>query len=105
VLGQLRCSGVVEAVRVMQAAFPTRLGYEELHGRYAGVIGPEVAAETLGEPRAFSEAIALACGVSPDSYALGLSKLFLKAGSGAPAGWKRRPPPLRTAPRLPPGAI
>ena len=83
VLDQLRCSGVVEAVRVMQASFPTRILYEDIHGRYASLLGPEVVAETGDEPAAFCEAIALACGVDKRAYALGASRLFLRAGSGA----------------------
>jgi myosin heavy subunit len=35
VLDQLRCSGVIEAVRVMLEAFPTRIDYNDIHGRYA----------------------------------------------------------------------
>merc|ERR1719197_1603232 len=82
VLDQLRCQGVVEAVRVMQEAFPTRIPYEDIHGRYASMMGKEIMEETGDEPAAFVEAIALACDVAPKDYALGLSKLFLKAGCG-----------------------
>ena len=39
-LDQLRCSGVIEAVRVMQEAFPTRIPYEDIHGRYDLPISP-----------------------------------------------------------------
>ena len=78
VLDQLRCSGVIEAVRVMQEAFPTRIPYEDIHGRYASMMGKEIMEETGDEPAAFVEAIALACDVAPRDYALGLTKLFLK---------------------------
>jgi len=82
VLDQLRCSGVVEAVRVMQEAFPTRIPYEDIHGRYAPMMGEEVLRETGDDPAAFCEAVAIACDVSNRDYALGLTKLFLKAGCG-----------------------
>ena len=82
VLDQLRCSGVIEAVRVMLEAYPTRIDYEEIHGRYAKLMGPEIMAETGDEPVAFCEAVALACEVNTSDYALGTSKLFLKAGCG-----------------------
>ena len=82
VLDQLRCSGVIEAVRVMLEAYPTRIDYEDIHGRYAPLMGKEIMDETGDQPAAFCEAIALACEVSPADYALGLSKLFLKAGCG-----------------------
>ena len=41
-LDQLRCSGVIEAVRVMLEAYPTRIDYEDIHGRYAKMMGPEI---------------------------------------------------------------
>jgi len=82
VLDQLRCSGVIEAVRVMLEAFPTRIDYEDIHGRYAPLMGKEIMDETGDAPAAFCEAIALACEVNPADYALGMSKLFLKAGCG-----------------------
>ena len=34
------------------------------------------------EPALFTEAVALACGVSEADYQLGLSKIFLRAGKG-----------------------
>ncbi|EOD17106.1 hypothetical protein EMIHUDRAFT_124129, partial [Emiliania huxleyi CCMP1516] len=61
VLDQLRCSGVVEAVRVMTEAYPTRIPYEVIHGRYAPLMGKEVLDATGDEPAAFCEAIAIAC--------------------------------------------
>eukprot|EP00325_Prymnesiales_sp_UTEX-LB-985_P020714 CAMPEP_0174733188 /NCGR_PEP_ID=MMETSP1094-20130205/60818_1 /TAXON_ID=156173 /ORGANISM="Chrysochromulina brevifilum, Strain UTEX LB 985" /LENGTH=1727 /DNA_ID=CAMNT_0015935811 /DNA_START=13 /DNA_END=5196 /DNA_ORIENTATION=+ len=82
VLDQLRCSGVIEAVRVMLEAFPTRIDYEDIHGRYAPLMGKEIMDETGDEPAAFCSAIAEACEVAHSDYALGLSKLFLKAGCG-----------------------
>ena len=78
VLDQLRCSGVIEAVRVMLEAFPTRIDYGDIHGRYASLMGKEIMEETGDEPAAFVEAVALACEVKPADYALGLTKLFLK---------------------------
>jgi len=83
VLDQLRCSGVVEAVRVMQEAYPTRIPYEDIYGRYAPLMGEEIMAETGDDAAAFCEAVALACEVSSRDYALGLTKLFLKAGCGS----------------------
>jgi len=82
VLDQLRCSGVIEAVRVMLESYPTRIDYEDIHGRYAPLMGDEIMQETGSEPAAFCEAVALACEVSNSDYSLGLSKLFLKAGCG-----------------------
>ena len=35
VLNQLRCSGTVDAVQLMAGAYPTRIPYESIYGRYA----------------------------------------------------------------------
>ena len=67
----------------MLEAFPTRIDYGDIHGRYAKLMGPEILESTGDEPAAFCEAIALACEVSTNDYALGLTKLFLKAGCGS----------------------
>jgi len=82
VLDQLRCSGVIEAVRVMLEAYPTRIDYEDIHGRYASLMGKEIMDETGDEPAAFCAAVAEACEVAHADYSLGLTKLFLKAGCG-----------------------
>lgn len=47
----------------MLEAYPTRIDYEDIHGRYAKLMGPEIMAETGDEPAAFCEAVALACEV------------------------------------------
>jgi myosin heavy subunit len=63
-------------------AYPTRIPYEVIHGRYAPLMGQEVLDCTGDEPAAFCEAVAQACDVAPRDYALGITKLFLKAGCG-----------------------
>ena len=66
----------------MLEAYPTRINYEDIHGRYAHLMGKAIMDETGSEPAAFCEAVALACEVSTNDYALGSTKLFLKAGCG-----------------------
>ncbi len=50
----------------MIEAFPTRIDYEDIHGRYAKLMGDEILKATGDEPAAFCEAIALACEVRRD---------------------------------------
>ena len=50
VLDQLRCSGVIEAVRVMLEAYPTRIDYEDIHGKYAALMGPEIMGRRATRP-------------------------------------------------------
>ena len=63
-LRMLEAIGTTPAVRVMIEAFPTRIDYEDIHGRYAKLMGDEILKATGDEPAAFCEAIALACEVS-----------------------------------------
>ena len=56
VLAQLRCLGMTEVVTMMHKAFPTRIPYASLHGRYAQGM-PDVLAKL--PPRDFCEAIVL----------------------------------------------
>ena len=80
VLSQLRCLGMTEVVTMMHKAFPTRIPYISLHGRYATGM-PEVLANLA--PRDFCEAVALVCDVPPEDMHLGTTRLFLRGGKGA----------------------
>ena len=79
VLTQLRCSGTIDAVQLMAGAYPTRIPYESIYGRYASQM-PEFVRKL--EPPLFCEALALALDIHSTSFALGRSKIFFKAGKG-----------------------
>ena len=79
VLAQLRCLGMTDVVRLMHQAYPTRIPYSVLHGRYAKGM-PQVLAKL--PPRDFCEAVALVCEVSPSDLHLGTTRLFLRGGKG-----------------------
>ena len=57
VLTQLRCSGTIDAVQLMAGAYPTRIPYESIYGRYASQM-PDFVQKL--EPPLFCEALALA---------------------------------------------
>ena len=78
VLSQLRASGVFEAVELVKSAYPTRLPYASLHGRFASRLPPDLAVRS---PADLSEAIALACDVPRKAIALGRTQLFLGPGT------------------------
>ena len=80
VLDQLRCGGIFDAVEVMKAAYPTRIPFELIHGKYASLLPPHLVADL--PPAAFCEVVALACHVPPSAYALGFTRLFLRVGEG-----------------------
>ena len=80
VLSQLRCLGMTEVVTMMHKAFPTRIPYVSLHGRYAHGMPDEL---VNLPPRDFCEAVALLCDVPPEDMHLGTTRLFLRGGKGA----------------------
>jgi hypothetical protein len=63
----------------MHQAFPTRIPYSLLHGRYAAAM-PDVLSKL--PPRDFCEAVALVCEVPPNDMHLGTTRLFLRGGKG-----------------------
>ena len=84
VMTQLRMSGTLDAVRLIQAGFPTRIPYEAIHSRYSNLLadapGMDISSLT---PAEFCEAVAEACGVGKNEYALGVNRMFFKLGSAA----------------------
>ena len=80
VLTQLKCSGTLEAVELMQRGYPSRIPYSAIHERYK-VYMPAFVQEL--PPSEFVEAIALAWGVQKEDYALGMYKIFMRAGKAA----------------------
>ncbi|KQK01634.1 protein OPAQUE1 [Brachypodium distachyon] len=76
VLHQLRCGGVLEAVRISLAGYPTRRSYAEFVDRF-GVLVPELILGSYDE-RALTEAILEK--MKLDNFQLGRAKVFLRAG-------------------------
>ena len=79
VLRQLRCGGVLEAVRVFAAGYPHRMLIPLFVGRYRAVVPRDPSAAGGGVPPS-CDALLSALGVSRSSYAIGKSKLFFRAG-------------------------
>ena len=77
VLHQLRCSGMMEALRLMHAGFPTRCPYDDLYGRYKDMMPRSIAA--LDSP-SFCEILLMALGLNKEDYQLGITKVFFRAG-------------------------
>lgn len=80
VLQQLRCSGTIDAVRLMSAGFPTRMPFTSIHGRFASFMPDFV--QNLPPPL-FCESLALALAIPSEAFQLGKSMIFFKAGKGA----------------------
>ena len=77
VLTQLRTCGMVQAVKMMRAMYPSRIDLADISARYRHRLPKFM--QTMDD-RAFVSAICAAFDVDADDYALGNSRLFFKAG-------------------------
>ncbi|KAG8658490.1 hypothetical protein MANES_03G155500v8 [Manihot esculenta] len=78
VLQQLRCGGVMEAIRISCAGFPTRKTFDEFVARFS-ILGPDVLKGSNG-PTACKKLLEKA---NLQGYQIGKSKVFLRAGQMA----------------------
>jgi len=71
---QLRCGGLIEALRILKLGYPTRAPYDKIYDRY-GVI---LKNSSHVNKRDFCEAVLYAFDLGKEDYALGLTKVFFK---------------------------
>ncbi|XP_031407550.1 myosin-15 isoform X2 [Punica granatum] len=76
ILHQLRCGGVLEAVRISLAGYPTRRSYAEFVDRF-GLLAPELMDGSYDE-KVIAEKILRK--LKLDNFQLGKNKVFLRAG-------------------------
>ncbi|XP_057959594.1 myosin-6-like isoform X2 [Malania oleifera] len=79
VLQQLRCGGVMEAIRISCAGFPTRRAFDEFVGRF-GILAPDVLDGSCDEITASKKLLEK---VNLKGYQIGKTKVFLRAGQMA----------------------
>lgn len=79
VLQQLRCGGVMEAIRISCAGYPTRKTFDEFVGRF-GLLAPDVLDGSCDEITAAKKLLAK---VDLKGYQIGKTKVFLRAGQMA----------------------
>ncbi|CDP07639.1 unnamed protein product [Coffea canephora] len=78
VLNQLRCGGVLEAIRISCAGYPTKRTFDEFLDRF-GMLAPDV----LDGYEEKSACIAICDRMGLKGYQIGKSKVFLRAGQMA----------------------
>ncbi|XP_010261885.1 PREDICTED: myosin-15 isoform X3 [Nelumbo nucifera] len=76
VLHQLRCGGVLEAVRISLAGYPTRRTYSEFVDRF-GILAPELMDGCYDEKNLTERILQK---LKLENFQLGRSKVFLRAG-------------------------
>ncbi|KAJ9565601.1 LOW QUALITY PROTEIN: hypothetical protein OSB04_001567 [Centaurea solstitialis] len=93
VLNQLRCGGVLEAIRISCAGYPTKRSFDEFLERF-GMLAPDV----LDGSDEKSACVAICDRFGLKGYQIGKSKVFLRAGQMAELD-ARRTEVLATAAR------
>jgi len=73
---QLRCGGIIEALRVLKLGYPTRVSYEIIYNKYHPKMNHPLLVR-MG-PDKFAAAILIAFGVNESEYELGLTKIFFR---------------------------
>lgn len=78
---QLRCSGIMEAVRVIAAGYPDRVPHHEILGRFGSLVTADVrpSADKDGEKAAATRTLST-LGLRSSDFVPGNTKMFLKAG-------------------------
>ncbi|XP_050216966.1 myosin-6-like isoform X2 [Mercurialis annua] len=79
VLQQLRCGGVMEAIRISCAGYPTRKIFDEFIARFS-ILGPDVLTGSYDGPTACKRLLDKA---KLQGYQIGKTKVFLRAGQMA----------------------
>ncbi|XVF32292.1 hypothetical protein REPUB_Repub17cG0069500 [Reevesia pubescens] len=85
VLQQLRCGGVMEAIRISCAGFPTRKPFYEFVDRF-GLLAPDVLDGSSDEVAACKKLLQV---VGLQGYQIGKTKVFLRAGQMAELDTRR----------------
>ncbi|XP_055811970.1 myosin-6-like [Solanum dulcamara] len=85
VLQQLRCGGVLEAIRISCAGFPTRKPFDEFLSRFK-VLAPEVLSGRIDEVAACGRLLEKS---GLKGYQVGKTKVFLRAGQMAELDTRR----------------
>merc|ERR1719204_299653 len=78
---QLRCGGIIEALRVLKLGYPTRVSYEIIYNKYHPKMNHPLL-KRMG-PDKFAAAILIAFGVDESEYELGLTKIFFRPAKAA----------------------
>lgn len=81
VLNQLRYCGVVAAVELARAGYPTRYSYSDFADRYVFLLSRKGEADSGTPDRIRTQLILDLFSVSPEKYQFGEGKIFLKAGT------------------------
>ncbi|XP_039313564.1 myosin heavy chain, muscle isoform X27 [Solenopsis invicta] len=78
VMHQLTCNGVLEGIRICRKGFPNRMVYPDFKLRYMILAPAAMAAQS--DPKVAAAKCFEEIGLDPDSYRIGHTKVFFRAG-------------------------
>lgn len=80
ILGQLRCSGMMSVLELMEHGYPSRVPFQELYNMYKSYLPPELAKL---DPRFFCEALLHSLKLNKKDFKFGITRVFFKPGKFA----------------------
>jgi myosin heavy subunit len=79
-MDQLRCSGMMDALKLMHEGFPTRCPYNDLYERYKDKMPASMQAL---DPATFVQFLLKGVGMEEEKFRVGLTRVFFRAGQYA----------------------
>ncbi|XP_053970179.1 myosin heavy chain 95F isoform X3 [Anastrepha ludens] len=76
-LAQLKCSGTISVLELMEHGYPSRVPFADLYNMYKSVLPPELAKLP---PRTFCEAMLQSLNLSSKDFKFGVKKVFFRPG-------------------------
>ena len=76
-LAQLKCSGTISVLELMEHGYPSRVPFADLYNMYKSVLPPELAKLPA---RTFCEAMLQSLNLSSKDFKFGITKVFFRPG-------------------------
>ncbi|XP_055853454.1 myosin heavy chain 95F isoform X2 [Episyrphus balteatus] len=76
-LGQLKCSGTISVLELMEHGYPSRVPFADLYNMYKSYLPPELAKLA---PRTFCEAMLQSLNLSSKDFKFGITRVFFRPG-------------------------
>merc|ERR1739838_61653 len=79
VMHQLNCNGVLEGIRICMLGLPNKMLYADFMARYS-IVSPKIFADMKSDPKGCANKALPACGMDPDDFRTGHTKVMFRAG-------------------------
>merc|ERR1719435_55131 len=79
VMHQLNCNGALEGIRICMLGLPNKVPYSDFLARYS-IVAPKIFADMKSDPKGCANKALPACGMDPDDFRTGHTKVMFRAG-------------------------